>query len=488
MCLGKTKIILILIIGFFLFLTSLSFASEYTVPKNAENIDWADIDFDVDIDIIIASYRSSTVQDTISIFINDGYGDFTGNYIEKENMHFMKCLRIDYDNLPDLLTKIIYNYQFVYYKNNGDGNFSEAIPIHSTLSDHYEKIAISDINNDGDNDIIFWRSGFDSYWGILHNNGYGEFTENIYYNTEANTMSLNVGKINDDEYDDVLIATTDGPLIFYNNLPEFNQIVPDSFLCTHIYSFDMDNDGDNDVGLFRHVFTGGLSCKLKILYNSGNGTFTYADTLFFPSGTMIKNINDFNNDGYPDLVYTLSPYGDPGESIYVTINNQDGTFSESSSYYIGSPLIFRICSADFDNNCYNDLAITGYSIDDNYDGVRILFNDGTGEFVDEPQTGIEEQVIFKPELYITNYPNPFNPETTISFSLSRNSKEVELNIYNIKGELIINLMNNKVMNSGKHFIQWDGKNNQGKEVSTNVYLYTLRVGDNSVTKKMLLVR
>ena len=487
MCLGKTKMILISIIGL-LFFSSISFASEYTVPKNAENIDFADVVFDNDIDIIVGSYRSSTVQDTISILVNDGFGDFEVNYIEKHNFHFLKCVNIDNDNLPDIITKIVSNYSFIYYKNLGNLAFDEGTVIHTTLSDHYEKIKISDINNDEDNDVIFYKSGFNSYWGILHNNSYGEFTENIYYNTEANTMSLNVGKINDDEYDDVLVVTTDGPLIFYNNLPDFYEVVLDSFLCTHIYSFDMDNDGDNDVGLFSHVFTGGLSCKLKILYNSGNGIFTYADTLFFPSGTLIKNINDFNNDGYPDLVYTLSPSGGPGESIYVTLNEQDGTFSEPASYYIGPPGIFRICSADFDNNSYNDLAITGYSIDDNYDGVRILFNDETGNFVDEPQTGIEEQFIFKPELCMTNYPNPFNPETTITFSISRNSKEVELDIYNIKGELVRNLMNNKVMNSGKHFIQWDGKNNQGKEVSTNVYLYTLRVGSKVVIKKMLLVR
>ncbi|MCK4358316.1 MAG: T9SS type A sorting domain-containing protein, partial [Candidatus Cloacimonetes bacterium] len=89
---------------------------------------------------------------------------------------------------------------------------------------------------------------------------------------------------------------------------------------------------------------------------------------------------------------------------------------------------------------------------------------------------------------IQNYPNPFNPETTITFSLSRNYNNVELNIYNIKGELVRKLLNNKVMNIGKHFIRWDGKNKEGKEVSSNVYLYTLRVGDNSISKKMLLVR
>ncbi len=387
----KFLIILSLTLSIFLELP----ASEYLVPRQVRAIDYADIDLDNDLDIVVSCYYSSIIPDTIAILTNDGSGYFTVTFLQKETFHFLKCFKVDHDDLPDLVTKIFEDYQFVYYHNNGDGSFGEAIPIHSTLSDHYEGMAISDINNDGDNDIIFWEQAPETYWGILHNNGYGGFTENVYYTTETNAMDLNVGKIDDDEYDDILLTTGAGPLIFYNDLPNFIESVPDSFLCSGIYALDMDNDGFNDVGLFRVDSMSGFPSELKLLYNSGDGIFTDADTLFLPFSAMINDINDFNNDGYPDLVYHITD-----ESVYVVLNDQNGNFSEPAGYQIGYPSIFICCSANFDNNGYNDLAITGYGADLNHHGVKILFNDGTGNFVEEPQTGNTECKIENVKLVI----------------------------------------------------------------------------------------
>jgi len=481
--------ILISIVGIVLFLSSLLCADEYTVPKIAYDITCNDINSDENIDIIIGSTAANTWNsDSISVLINDGYGNFNVSYIERENYHFLKCVNINNDNFPDILTRN--EGQYVYWPNDGSGNFGESIIIDPTIGNN---LKISDIDNDGDNDIIFWRSGFGSYWGILHNNGYGVFTEDIYFTTDANTMSLNIGKINNDDLDDILIATTDGPFIFYNNYPEFNQVSADSFLCSHIYSFDMDNDGNNDVGLFSHVYTGGLSCKLKILYNLGNGTFTNKDTLSFPSGTLIKDINDFNNDNYPDIVYKLSPYGSPGESIYVCLNNQNGSFSESSDYYIGSPLIFRICSSDFDDNGYFDIAITGYGINENRHGLRVLFNDGTGNFVENPQTAIEpQQPIHEITLYQNN-PNPFNNYTTISYSFGNNheyfiGKNTSIEIYNIKGQLIKTFLAFPNRGLGTSTVVWDGKDDRGNVVGAGIYFYKLTADKNEIVKKMIIMK
>ncbi len=411
----KILIILSLTLSIFLELS----ASEYLVPRQAISIDYADIDLDNDPDIVVSCYYTNVIPDTIAILLNNGAGYFTVNFLEKETTHFFKCFKVDNDDLPDLVTKIFEDYQFVYYHNNGDGSFTEAVSIHSTVTDYQEEMVVSDINNDGDNDIVFWNTGFDSYWGILHNNGNGGFTENVYYTTETNTMDLNVGKIDNDEFDDILIATGEGPLIFYNNLPNFIESVPDSILCTNIFNLDMDNDGDNDVGLFQYYSMGGFQCRLKILYNSGDGIFTYADTLLLPCGAMINDINDFNNDGYPDLVYNT---GYPDESIYVTINNQDGTFYEPLNYHIGFSFIFTSCSTDFDNNGYTDLAITGYNVDYTHDGIRILFNDGTGNFVDEPQTDNTECKIENVKCKINNYPNPFNQKNSSMLCVGVNRK------------------------------------------------------------------
>ena len=85
-----------------------------------------------------------------------------------------------------------------------------------------------------------------------------------------------------------------------------------------------------------------------------------------------------------------------------------------------------------------------------------------------------------------NYPNPFNPVTMIKFDLPK-SADVVLKIYNILGQEVRTLIN-KRMPAGYHSVMWDSRNNEGRLVSSGVYLYRLKAGDFVVTKKMILVR
>ena len=84
------------------------------------------------------------------------------------------------------------------------------------------------------------------------------------------------------------------------------------------------------------------------------------------------------------------------------------------------------------------------------------------------------------ELY-PNYPNPFNPVTNISFSLPKD-QNVRLNIFNMKGQLVNTLINEK-RSAGKHTIHW----NAGSSAS-GVYLYQMQVGDRSFAQKMILLK
>ncbi|MDD4147588.1 MAG: FlgD immunoglobulin-like domain containing protein, partial [Candidatus Cloacimonetes bacterium] len=85
-----------------------------------------------------------------------------------------------------------------------------------------------------------------------------------------------------------------------------------------------------------------------------------------------------------------------------------------------------------------------------------------------------------------NFPNPFNPETTINFSL-KEAGNVKLNIFNIKGQLIRTLVN-APMNAGKHQMVWNGKDNNGTSVSSGLYLYRMEAGSYRSTKKMMLMK
>ncbi len=85
-----------------------------------------------------------------------------------------------------------------------------------------------------------------------------------------------------------------------------------------------------------------------------------------------------------------------------------------------------------------------------------------------------------------NYPNPFNPETTIKFSTAKSS-HVQLKIYNIKGQLVKTLVNEN-MNAGNHQVLWKGKNNNNKSVSSGVYLYRLKSDKYVSVKKAILLK
>jgi hypothetical protein len=84
----------------------------------------------------------------------------------------------------------------------------------------------------------------------------------------------------------------------------------------------------------------------------------------------------------------------------------------------------------------------------------------------------------------SNYPNPFNPETTISFIVPK-SGPASLEVYNIKGQIVRTLVND-VREAGKYTVIWNGKDNNGSSVASGLYFYRLTHDGKNITRKMLL--
>jgi hypothetical protein len=85
-----------------------------------------------------------------------------------------------------------------------------------------------------------------------------------------------------------------------------------------------------------------------------------------------------------------------------------------------------------------------------------------------------------------NYPNPFNPSTSIEYELPHGG-DVSLIIYNIAGKKVSTLIDN-FQSAGKHSIVWDGKNMEGHDVSSGIYLYSLKFGNFHQVKKMIKLK
>ena len=99
----------------------------------------------------------------------------------------------------------------------------------------------------------------------------------------------------------------------------------------------------------------------------------------------------------------------------------------------------------------------------------------------------ESIIIPKDYVLQQNFPNPFNPATTIRYGLPKES-DVTLCVYNVIGEEVSTLIDNEKRTAGYHAVVWDGRNDQGRLVSNGIYIYRLRSGSHTMVKKMVFVK
>ncbi len=85
-----------------------------------------------------------------------------------------------------------------------------------------------------------------------------------------------------------------------------------------------------------------------------------------------------------------------------------------------------------------------------------------------------------------NHPNPFNPLTTINFSLPQ-SEQVKLAVYAMDGHRVASLLSDQLP-AGAHQVTWNGKNDRGQQVASGTYFYRLQAGANVATKRMVLLK
>ena len=96
-------------------------------------------------------------------------------------------------------------------------------------------------------------------------------------------------------------------------------------------------------------------------------------------------------------------------------------------------------------------------------------------------TGLPRTFVLKP-----NYPNPFNPTTTIFYQVPHQS-DVRIEIYNMLGQKVRTLLNDR-KEAGKYSAIWDGRNDSGAQVGSGVYLYRMIAGDFVQVRKMILMK
>jgi subtilisin family serine protease len=129
-------------------------------------------------------------------------------------------------------------------------------------------------------------------------------------------------------------------------------------------------------------------------------------------------------------------------------------------------------------------SFTGTTYNDTwgYGKLRILGAIGVTTAVEDMARGL-----MPPKLLLDqNYPNPFNPTTWIPFYLPR-SGSMSLKIFNVRGELV-KIIEERWMSEGAHSARWNGDDSRGRNVASGLYFCVLRYGDETETRKLVLLR
>jgi hypothetical protein len=117
--------------------------------------------------------------------------------------------------------------------------------------------------------------------------------------------------------------------------------------------------------------------------------------------------------------------------------------------------------------------------------TRVELGSADGRMIQAELTAAGTELPTNYEL-MPNYPNPFNPETTIGFALPASS-QVELTIYNVLGQQVVTLIHDEYP-AGVHQVIWSGMDGEGRAVASGVYLYRLTAAGNVMTRKMMLLK
>jgi M6 family metalloprotease-like protein len=118
-----------------------------------------------------------------------------------------------------------------------------------------------------------------------------------------------------------------------------------------------------------------------------------------------------------------------------------------------------------------------------YSSFSAIRNFVTGDFF----TANEDEVNVQTTALLQNYPNPFNLSTRIGFQLKDINQPAKLTVFNIRGQVVKVLFDGKAKSAENSFI-FDGRDRQGKPVSSGVYYYKLESGSFRQIRKMLLIR
>ena len=195
-------------------------------------------------------------------------------------------------------------------------------------------------------------------------------------------------------------------------------------------------------------------------------------------------VSDLNGDGLLDVALVDSNL-ETGPALVVLIGQRDGVPVLEGRYQLSGTggTGNEVLAGDLNGDGAADLVVLGR----NEEGGPFGVPGGAFVFINQsnPPTAVAVESA-TPSAFVlgANYPNPFNPATTIPLSVPNGAATVDVAIYNLLGQLVRQVWSGPLA-AGEHRLTWDGRDGQGQPVASGAYLYQLRVGDQLRTRKMV---
>ena len=200
----------------------------------------------------------------------------------------------------------------------------------------------------------------------------------------------------------------------------------------------------------------------------------YLDTLYFAWNQAIDPDGD-------KVTYRRELTGDLQEYIkFIVTSDEESTTNMYRIPYHHIEHYMHTAGVEFVQGTWTIVASDGGMDTYASNGPFLLTIDASAYAVDD------EAVLPESFALHANYPNPFNPTTTISYDLPEQA-QVTLGIYDVLGKQIKTLVNQS-QDAGNRIAVWDGTDELGRSVSAGVYLYRIQAGEFSQTRKMLLLK
>ncbi len=326
-----------------------------------------DLDGDTDLDLAVAN-----ITDTVSILTNNGDGTFL-EQVTFDAAAVPKHARLGDVDGDDDLDLVVVNLPFMTYAGPdtvavllNDGSASFAAPVAFDGGPAPRGLVVEDLDGDGDSDIAIANDVIGTVT-VLVNPGGGGFMFGSRSFADGNPASLGVADMDGDGAPDLAASFKSGKLrVMYNSGDGTfgtERRYPDlvgkarSVAAGHV----------NDDGIIDLAIGHSHSLGVSIMFGDGEGGYVAQTTYLDGLGIYHVALAHLNDDSFVDLLARNS------SSLWVLLNQTDGTFGEPVLHAVASGTVQGTVAADFDGDLDLDVAAAG-------NPVTILFNDGAGAF------------------------------------------------------------------------------------------------------------